>query len=112
MRELLIDQGIFIGVKVDNHLREKLASLDEANKKYVSTEGTGFLRICGIGNDLYVGKLVEDKLTTDRIEDIRRNVLSIIRKVGHEIRLQTQLQLFVCSKTDAEKLPSEVSHLK
>jgi hypothetical protein len=112
VRELLTDQSIFIGVKVDNHLREKLASLDDANKKYVSTASGGFLRICGIGNDLYVGKLVEDKLTTDRIEDIRRNVLSIIRKVGHEIRLQTQLQLFVCSSVDSETLPTEVSAVK
>lgn len=104
MRELLINQPIFIGFKVDRQLREKLASLEEADKKYISEEGSTFLRICGVGEDLYVGKLVDDRLTTDRVEDIRRNVLSIIRKVGHEARLPTNLQILVCSSADGGRL--------
>lgn len=106
MRELLINQPIFIGFKVDNQLREKLASLDDASRKYVSSEGSTYLRICGVGEDLYVGKLVDDRLTTDRVEDIRRSVLSIIRKVGHEVRLPTNLQILVCSSADRDSLPA------
>lgn len=104
MRELLIDQPIFIGFKVDSQLREKLASLDGANSKYVSADGSGFLRICGAGGDLYVGKLVSDRLTTDRVEDICRNVLSIIRKLGHEARLPKNLQILVCSSANGDRL--------
>jgi hypothetical protein len=106
-----MDQPIFIGFKVDNQLREKLASLDDASKKYVSAEGSTFLRICGVGEDLYVGKLVDDRLTTDRVEDIRRNVLSIIRKVGHEVRLPKNLQILVCSTVDGDRLATGASHL-
>jgi hypothetical protein len=104
VRELLIDQPIFIGFKVDSQLRERLASLDDANRKYVSSESSAFLRICGAGEDLYVGKLVNDRLTTDRVEDICRNVLSIIRKVGHEVRLPKNLQILVCSPVDGDRL--------
>jgi len=106
VRELLIDQPIFIGFKVDSQLRERLASLDDANRKYVSAEGSTFLRICGVGEDLYVGKLVDDRLTTDRVEDIRRNVLSIIRRIGHEVRLPTNLQILVCSPADRAGRPT------
>jgi len=106
VRELLIDQPIFIGFKVDSQLRERLASLDDANRKYVSAEGSTFLRICGVGEDLYVGKLVDDRLTTDRVEDIRRNVLSIIRRIGHEVRLPTNLQILVCSPADRVGRPA------
>ncbi len=111
MRELLIDQPIFIGFKVDSQLREKLASLDDANSKYVSSDGSTFLRICGAGEDLYVGKLVDDRLTTDRVEDIRRNVLSIIRKLGHVARLPANLQILVCSSAGGDKPPRGGSHL-
>jgi hypothetical protein len=106
VRELLIDQPIFIGFKVDNQLRQRLATLEDADKKYVSSGGSTFLRLCGVGEDLYVGKLVDDRLTTDRVEDIRRSVLSIIRKLGHEVRLPTNLQILPCSAVERESLPS------
>ena len=105
MRELLIDQPIFIGFKIDRQLREKLSSLSDSDKKYVSSGGSAFLRICGVGEDLYVGKLVDDRLTTDRVEDIRRSVLSIIRKLGHEVHLPTNLQILVCSSQEGDRLP-------
>jgi len=112
MRELLIDQPIFIGFKVDRQLREKLDSLEDAARSYVSADGPAFLRICGVGEDLYVGKLVDDRLTTDRVEDIRRNVLSIVRKIGHEVRLPTNLQILVCSPADGGRLPAGPSRLE
>ena len=102
MRELLIDQPIFIGFKVDNQLRQRLVTLEEADKKYVSANGSTFLRLCGVGEDLYVGKLVDDRLTTDRVEDIRRSVLSIIRKLGHTVRLPTNLQILVCGPAERD----------
>ncbi len=100
MRELSIDQPIFIGFKVDTQLREKLASLGDTEKKYVSAESSTFLRLCAAGDDLYIGKVVDERLTTDRVEDIRRNVLSLIRKVGHDSRLPTHLQILACGSAD------------
>jgi hypothetical protein len=95
--ELLIDQPIFIGFKVDNSLRQRLEELSDTNKGYASTDRTALLRICRVGEETYVGKIVSDGLTTDRVEDIRRNVLSIIRKIGHETRLPANLKILACS---------------
>ena len=104
MRELLIDQPIFIGFKVDNQLRETLKTLSDADRKYVSTEGPTFLQLCGVGEDLYVGKLMDERLTTDQVDDIRRSVLSIIRKLGHDARLPTNLQILACGPADGGRL--------
>jgi hypothetical protein len=100
----MIDQPIFIGFKADTHLRQKLTSLDDADSHYVSADGFTFLQICKIGEDLYVGKVVDDRLTTDRVEDIRRSILSIIRKIGHEGRLPTNLQILVCSSVNGDSV--------
>lgn len=97
MRELLLDQPIFIGFKVDRQLRERIETLSDANKQYISTNGSAFLQLCGAGEDLYVGKLMKERLTTDKIDDIRRNIRSIIRKLGHEARLPANLQILACS---------------
>ena len=97
MLELLIGQPIFIGFKADNNLRQQLESLNEFDKNYFS-EDASFLRVCRQGEDIYVGKLVQESLTTDRVEDIRRNILSIVQKIAREVRLPTHLKILACSE--------------
>jgi hypothetical protein len=97
---LLIDQPIFIGFKAAGGLRLMIESLAGADKKYVSSEDSTFLRTCRIGDDLYIGKLIHDPLTTDRVEDIRRNILSILRKIGPSVRLPTSLRILACRADD------------
>ena len=105
MLELLIDQPLFIGFKADNTLLRRLEGLSASDKQYVSTEDAALLRICRVGEDTYVGKLC-DELTTDRVDDIRLNVLSIIRKLGHEMRLPVHLKILACSEMKADSLLS------
>jgi hypothetical protein len=102
VRELLIDQPIFIGFKMDRQLRQKLGSLDDPDKKYVSAQSSTFLRVCGVGDDLYIGKVVDERLTTDQVEDIRRNVLTLSRKVGLDSPLPTNLVIMACSSSATE----------
>jgi hypothetical protein len=103
--ELLIHQPLFIGFKADRSLLQRLEGLSASDRQYVSTEDAAFLRICRVGEDTYVGKLC-DGLTTDRVEDIRRNVLSIIRKLGHEMRLPVHLKILACGEMKAGSLLS------
>jgi hypothetical protein len=49
--------------------------------------------ICRLGKDEYVGKTVEERLTTDRVEDIRRNVLSILQRVCPDHRLPETMEI-------------------
>jgi len=104
--ELLIHQPIFIGFKADNIVRQHLESLNDSDKKYFSCEDSTFLRVCRVGEDIYVGKLVHESLTTDQVEDIRRNVLSIMRKMGSEVRLPINLEILTCSAAEPEYVPT------
>lgn len=106
--ELLIDQPIFIGFKADNSLRQRLETLSDSDRQYVSAEDPAFLRICRVGEDTYVGKLISDGLTTDKVEDIRRNVLSIIRRLGHAVRLPVNLKIFACNEMKVDSLLTTV----
>jgi hypothetical protein len=104
--ELLVDEPIFIGFKASRALRQLLESLDNADKKYVSSEDSGFLRLCSIGEDLYVGKVVHEALATDRVDDIRRNILSILRKLGPAVPLPTTLRIFACRAVNDAYTPT------
>ena len=106
MLELLIHQPIFIGFKADSTVRKLLESLGDSDKKYISAEDPAFLRICRVGEDIYVGKLIRENLTTDQVDDIRRNVLSIMQRLKRDWRLPSDLKIFACSAVDAEYLPT------
>jgi len=105
--ELLVDEPIFIGFKAGRALRQMLESLGNTDKKYVSSEGSAFLRLCSIGEDIYVGKLIHEALATDRVDDIRRNILSILRKLGPAVPLPTTLRIFACRAVDETSTSSE-----
>ena len=94
--ELLIDEPIFIGFKASNALRQVFNTLGIADKKYVSSDDSTFLRLCWVGEDLYVGKLIDEPLSTDQVDDNRRNILSILRKLGPVVPLPTTLRIFAC----------------
>ena len=87
---------LFVGFKLDGSLKHQLRSLSGPDAKYVSTDGSAFLRLCTRDKDLYVGKVIDDRLTTDRVEDVRRNVLSIVTRLCPDTRLPTKLEIWAC----------------
>ena len=96
VRELIDDQPIFVGFKMDSSLARQLDALTGPDKRYVSTESSDFLRICKLGADRYVGKLIHERLTTERVDDIRRNVLSILGRICPDTRLPQNLEILAC----------------
>jgi hypothetical protein len=94
--EILVDEPIFIGFKAGRAIRHLLESFDNTENEYFSSEDSTFLRRCRIGEDVYVGKLISEALATDRVDDVRRNILSILRKLGPTVPLPTTLKIFSC----------------
>jgi hypothetical protein len=97
---------LFVGFKLDGSLKHQLRSLSGPDTKYVSTDDSAFLRLCTRDKDLYVGKVITERLTTDRVEDVRRNVLSIVTRLCPETRLPTTLEIWAC---EADALVGELS---
>ena len=87
---------IFVGCKMDGPMRRRIESLSGADKKYVSSEDSTFLRVCKLGEDEYIGKVVHERFSTERVDDIRRNVLSILQRLCPDIRLPANLDILTC----------------
>ena len=99
-------QPIFVGLKLDGQLKRRLASLTGPDRKYVSADDPTFLLFCRMGEDEYVGKLIQERMTTDRIDDVRRNVLSILQRLCPDTRLPSQLEI-LAAEVQAEPRKSE-----
>lgn len=96
MRSLQAKLPVFVGTKMDSQLRRRLESITGADRKYFSPDDTTFLTICKLGEDEYVGKLIEDRLTTERVDDVRRNVLSILQRLSPDTRFPQILEIVPC----------------
>ena len=106
--ELTDGQKIFIGFRMDGSLRHQLDSLEGPDRQYVSREPSAFLTICKHGDDSFVGKVIDDRLTTDRVDDVRRNVLSIVGRLCPEIRLPEQLEIWICAAEESAPSGADV----
>ena len=106
MLQLKDRTSLFVGYKMDTSLRRRLAELAGADRRYVSTEDSTFLRICRLGEDEYVGKVVDEPIATDRVDDIRRNVLSILQRISPETRFPAHLTIFACEEPVGPAAPS------
>lgn len=107
MLELQADQPIFVGLKLDTSLRRQLESVAGPDRKYVSADDSTFLRICRAGDQQYVGKLIHERLTLDRIDDIRRSIFSILHRLCPETRLPSELEILACSTEPGAPRASE-----
>ena len=94
--ELSERHSLFVGFKLDSSLGRQLDSLEGPNRQYVSRDNSTFLRLCTLGKDVFVGKVIEGTLSTDSVNDVRRNVLSILQRVCPEVRLPQNLSFWVC----------------
>jgi hypothetical protein len=94
--ELSDRNKLFIGLKLDTGLRRQLEAVSGPDRKYVSGEHPEFLRIISLGDDLYVGKVIDERLTTNRVDDVRRNVVSILHRLAPETRISEELEILAC----------------
>lgn len=109
MLELILDQPMFVGFKADTSLRRYLESLSDSDRQYISDDDSAFLRFCRMGEDVYVGKIIREILTTDQVEDIRSNVMSIMRKLRPAVRCPGNLRIFACRTMESESLTRRFS---
>ena len=83
-----LDKGrqLFFGCKIDSKLREALAQAKPGDRHYFEDPDSQFLQICGFGEERWIGKVIKCGLGVTEVEDIQRNVLSILRRIAPEVR--------------------------
>jgi hypothetical protein len=80
------EQRLFFGCKIDSKLREGLAQAKPGDRKYFEGGSDDFLRICDVGEEKWIGKVVKPGLQVTDVEDIQRNIISLLRKIAPDVR--------------------------
>jgi hypothetical protein len=90
---------LFVGLKIDSKLREALAQATPGDRHYFE-EGSPFLKILPNGEEQWIGKIVDGNLPPSEIEDIQRNVISILNRIAPNARHSpSSVRIFVVDET-------------
>jgi hypothetical protein len=92
--------ALFFGTKIDSKLREGLALSKPGDKKYFDGSSEEFLRIIEIGEDKdkerWIGKVIKAGPAVTEVDDIQRNIISILRRVAPNARIPASaVKIFV-----------------
>jgi hypothetical protein len=96
--------ALFFATKIDSKLREGLALSKPGDKKYFDGSSEEFLRVLEIGDEKdrerWIGKVIKPGPAVTEVDDIQRNILSILRRVAPNARIpQSAVKIFVLQGT-------------
>ena len=98
--------ALFFGTKIDSKLREGLALSKPGDKKYFDGSSDDFLRVMEIGDEKdkerWIGKVIKPGPAVTEVDDIQRNILSILRRVAPNARIPASaVKIFVLQGASA-----------
>ena len=92
--------SLFFATKIDSKLREGLALSKPGDKKYFDGSSEDFLRVLELGDEKdkerWVGKVIKGGTAVTEVDDIQRNIPSILRRVAPNARIPASaVKIFV-----------------
>src|SRR3954447_10388601 len=91
---------LFVGLKIDSKLREALAQATPGDRHYFDDPNSPFLRILSMGDEQWIGKLLDGGFAPTEMEDIQRNVVSILNRIAPGARhAPSTMRIFVVDET-------------
>lgn len=93
------DGKLFFGFKIDSKMREALAQATPGDRRFFDDPSSPYLRIISAlaGDQQWIGKLVDGGLSPTEVEDIQRNVVSILNRIAPGARhSMASMRMFSC----------------
>ena len=82
-----MDKRLFVGIKISKALQNELNSPAPGTEHYLKADNVDYLQIISVGEEKLIGRYVKDGFPAAGIDDVSRNVCSIVKLInrGHHI---------------------------
>ena len=80
------ERKLFVGLRVDNKMRDQLEHCAPRDKMYFDGSDERYLRVIRAVEDSYIGKMLDAGAPANAMDDLKRNILSILTRIAKSKR--------------------------
>jgi hypothetical protein len=99
------ERKLFVGIKVDNKMRDQLRNCPPRDKHYVDGSDPQYLFEVRTAEETFIGKQVDGGTPAVSMDDIKRNILSILNRVAPGRHREDAIKVFALDEADAPLPP-------
>jgi hypothetical protein len=91
-----MDKQLFLGMKISKDLQNRLDKPAPGTDCYFKKDNTDYLHIINLGEDKFIGRFLKDGFPVGEIDNVSRNVRSIVRLItGGQRIAEDPLHIYV-----------------
>jgi hypothetical protein len=91
------NKRLFVGIKVSSKLQSELDSPAPGTERYFKSEDSEHLQVVTLRDEKLIGRYVKDGFPVAEIDNVSRNVLSIVKLITRGHRLEEDAVHIYCS---------------
>jgi hypothetical protein len=91
-----MDKQFFVGMKISKDLQNRLDKPAPGTDCYFKKDNVEYLHIINLGEDRFIGRFLKDGFPVGEIDNVSRNVCSIVRLItGGQRVAEDSLHIYV-----------------
>lgn len=94
------ERKLFIGLRVDNKLRDQLNNCAPRDKAYFDGSNPDYLTVVRGPTDVFIGKVLDAGATAIGMDDLKRNLLSILLRIAPGRHREDSVKVFALDDGD------------
>ncbi|HTN70329.1 MAG TPA: hypothetical protein VMO00_04500 [Methylomirabilota bacterium] len=83
-----IGKRLFVGIKISTDLQKELNSPAPGTDHYIKADNVDYLQIVSRGEENFIGRYVKDGFPVAEIDNVSRNVCSIVKLITRGRRIE------------------------
>jgi hypothetical protein len=101
------ERKIFIGLRIDNKMRDQLANCAQRDRQYIDGSNPDYLTQLRAVEDSFIGKILEPGTPAVSMEDLKRNIMSILNRIAPGRHREDSVKVFALDEGEPPALPEK-----
>ncbi len=101
------ERKLFVGIRIDNKMRDQLANCAPRDKQYIDGSDPNYLTQLRAVEDSFIGKMVDAGVSATSMEDLKRNILSILTRIAPGRHRDDAIKVFALDEGEPPPLPEK-----
>ncbi len=101
------ERKLFVGIRVDNKMRDQLEHCPARDKIYFDGSDSRYLLVLRAVEDSFIGKLVDPGTPAATMDDLKRNILSILTRIAPGRHRDDAVKVFAVDDGEPPPLPEK-----